>query len=300
MPYPESLIQEIATRHGLSGSVSLMPDGGMVNEAWSIGGTHILRIVREGRDAECDDEAARESAIVPLLVEAGVTTPRLVASDWTSGPRPYTVYEMAQGELLGFSKLRYEHFMPACKQIGRELARLHRIEVTDEVRARLREQDPIDVAKWVGRSIEKGALSQAEADEVLDFAKRLLAIKGTPLQPCLIHEDVHPWNVMVDASLGGLTALIDWGDATYGDRARDFATMPLPCVPAMLDGYCEAGGLVDDAFVARSIVVGLNTALWEARTPEMCSFERHWWRMPPGGWSEIKQLVERHWPNLTS
>ena len=67
MPYSVDLIQSIAERHGVSGDPKLMPKGGMVNEAWAIGEEHILRIVEEGKDAECDDESPREAAVVPLV-----------------------------------------------------------------------------------------------------------------------------------------------------------------------------------------------------------------------------------------
>jgi hypothetical protein len=66
--------------------------------------------------------------------------------------------------------------------------------------------------------------------------------------------------------------------------------MPLPCVPDMLDGYAEAGGRADMALVARSLVVGMSVALFETSTPEMADFDRNWWRMPPGGWPEMKAL----------
>jgi aminoglycoside phosphotransferase (APT) family kinase protein len=99
---------------------------------------------------------------------------------------------------------------------------------------------------------------------------------------------------MCDAETGALTAVIDWGDATLGDPARDFAAMPLQCVPAMLESY----GAVDIAFIARSLVVGLNVALWEVRAADIMTPERHWWRMPPGGWEETKSLIARQWPAL--
>src|SRR5688572_29493172 len=78
VPYPVELIRDIASRHGIEGDVRLLPDGGMVNEAWRIGEDAILRIVRPEMDQECDTEAAREAAVVPLTRAAGVRTPKLL------------------------------------------------------------------------------------------------------------------------------------------------------------------------------------------------------------------------------
>ena len=324
MPYPVELIQSIADRHGLSGDLSLLPKGGMVNEAWSIGDTHILRIVAEGGDAECDTEVAREGAVVPLLVAAGMRTPRLIAADMEFAPRPYTIYERAGGELLGFCKLPHERFESAYPQIGRELALLHRVAIPDAVLPSLRTDLPINVPMWVGRSLEAGAISQQDADDIAETAARWIEIGGPMPALRLIHNDVHPWNLMCDTATCALTAIIDWGDATLGDPARDFAAMPLSCVPAMLEGYSELWSGPPDlhdrelwsgppdlhdrelwcgspdlrAFVARSLVVGLNVALWEVRAADIMTPERHWWRMPPGGWSEMKSLVAQYWPGL--
>jgi len=296
VPYPESLIRQIADRHGLVGGLELLPKGGMVNEAWAIGEGHILRIVIEGGDPECDTEAAREGVVVPLLVGAGMKAPRLIAADMEFAPRPYTIYERAGGELLGFCKLPHVRFETAFAQIGRELSILHQVAVPDDVLPSLRTDRPVDVPKWVGKSLEAGAISQQDANEITETAARWIEIGGPIPELRLIHNDIHPWNLMGDPTSGALTAIIDWGDATLGDPARDFAAMPLPCVPAMLESY----GAVDQAFLARALVVGLNVALWEVRATDIMTPERHWWRMPPGGWAEMKSLVAEFWPDLTA
>ena len=305
MPYPESLIRSIADRHGLVGSIELLPKGGMVNEAWAIGDAHILRIVMEGRDAECDTEAAREGVVVPLLVEAGVTTPRLVAADTEFAPRPYTIYERAPGELIGFSPHGYAHYEEAWRQLGRDYIALHGIQMTDAMKEHVTSAEAVDVEKWVGKALDKSAITREEARDILLTAEKWASIGGTPPAPRLVHNDVHPWNLMGDPTTGRLTAILDWGDASLGDPARDFAMMPLQCVPAMLEGYRErelqSASRTQDfslALAARALVVGLSVALFEVRTPEMSEFERKWWRMPPGGWSEMKSLVAALWPEI--
>ncbi len=318
VPYPESFIREIADRHGLVGGLELLPKGGMVNEAWAIGDGHILRIVMEGRDPVCDTEAPREAVVVPLLNRAGVTTPRLVAADMEFAPRPYTIYERAPGELIGFSAHSYGHYEKAWRQLGRDYVALHSVAVTDAMTAHVTPAEAVDVAKWVGKAFDKNAITRADADDIVWTAAKWALIGGPMPAPCLVHNDVHPWNLMGDPATGRLTAILDWGDASLGDRARDFAMMPLQCVPAMLEGYresslqtasLEGSGQGDrtlgttsvegsQSLVARALVVGLSVALFEVRTPEMSEFDRRWWRMPPGGWPEMKSLVAELFPDL--
>lgn len=290
MPYSLDLIQSIAKRHGFAGEPKLLPKGGMVNEAWAIGDAHILRIVEEGKDAECDDESPREAVIVPLVVDAGITAPRLNAADSEFAPRPYTIYEMARGELIGFSRHDYAHFAPAFRQMGRDAVTLHRLPIDDSVRAVLRDPESYDYDKWIVRSVERGAIDQATANDIEQTVAHWREVGGEPAVECIIHNDLHPWNVIGDPVTGELAAILDWGDTSLGDPARDFAMLPLPCVPAMLDGYLAAGGTIDAAIVARSLVVGMSVALFEVSTPEMAEFDRRWWRMPSGGWPEMKAL----------
>lgn len=59
-----------------------------------------------------------------------------------------------------------------------------------------------------------------------------------------IHDDIHPMNIMCSAE-GELLALIDWGDAGWGDPTLDFAGIPLEAVPSALEGYeAEAPGVL--------------------------------------------------------
>src|SRR6185503_1281239 len=114
-----------------TGEPELLPAGGMVNEAWRIG-DHILRIclAEEGKD-----EAEREAAVVPVVVEAGLKVPRLIAYDLNPNivPWPYTIYERASGVLLGYCELEPAKLKESYREIGREIARIVRIPVSDEL-----------------------------------------------------------------------------------------------------------------------------------------------------------------------
>jgi aminoglycoside phosphotransferase (APT) family kinase protein len=62
---------------------------------------------------------------------------------------------------------------------------------------------------------------------------------------------------------GGLRALIDWGDAGWGDPTLDFAAVPLDSISAALEGYDQTerlGGYPE----ARIIWDHLHNALEDA------------------------------------
>src|SRR4029079_5652413 len=114
----------------------------------------------------------------------------------------------------------------------------------------------------------------------------------------LVHKDIHPWNLMVDAKAYELTAILDWGDARMGEGSSEFAAMPLAAVPPMFQGYASAGESVDERMIAKSLYAGLGLSLWEVRDGDMQRYKREWWRMPLGGWAELKQFMLDNYPIL--
>jgi aminoglycoside phosphotransferase (APT) family kinase protein len=296
VPYSLDTIVRIACRHGLTGEPELLPGGGMVNQAWRIG-DHILRIcvIEEGKD-----EAAREAALAPLVQGAGVLAPRLVALETESDefPAPYTIYERAKGTLLGYCPFGPERLKSTYRQIGREIAKIGRIAVPPDVRAILREERGLDPWRGLAKALAGGYVSREHGEEIARWLDATDSAVGVPESQTLIHMDIHPWNVFVDAEADELTAIIDWGDCSWGDPAIEFASMPAAAVPEMLAGYREEGGLADDGFILRALRNGLCAAFWElANLPER-EFDRRWWRMPPGGWPEMHASIRKYWPQL--
>ncbi len=149
------------------------------------------------------------------------------------------------GETLGLTKLACHQRADAWRGVGRELARLH---------LRVREcADPDGYLDQPGRDQNIGAVVKrlVDAGRVdTDVARRIEGLTdelrshiAEPLETRFIHDDVHPMNVMCAAS-GELLAMIDWGDAGWGDPSLDFAAIPLDDIPSALEGYeAEAAGL---------------------------------------------------------
>jgi Ser/Thr protein kinase RdoA (MazF antagonist) len=128
--------------------------------------------------------------------------------------------------------------MSVWHDVGRELARLHRrvrrCEDPDEwLDSPARE---LDVEGRIGRLVETGRLSHAMAADVTRLFADLEPVLGGEPPPRFLHGDMHDGNVLCAGS-GELKAIIDWGDAGWGDSALDFATIPTSMVPAALAGY---------------------------------------------------------------
>jgi len=92
--------------------------------------------------------------------------------------------------------------------------------------------------------VETGTLGIDVARRVEELAKELDSGAAETIGARFIHDDVSPMNIMCTTA-GELLAIIDWGDAGWGDPTLDFAAMPLGAVPAALAGHEEeAPGLL--------------------------------------------------------
>jgi hygromycin-B 7''-O-kinase len=293
MPYPLELIQAIAAHHNLSGDVAKMPDSGMVNEAWLIGDDIVLRILQQ---EDTDDEALRESKVVPLVRSAGVSSPELIAADLSCSiaPRPYTIYRRAHGVLLGSIEEAPHLFEALYRKLGHEIAEIHKTEVPDELVPILRNGSTFDVGDQLKKCSDVGIVDNSSRKEIERWISRLDSVRGEGAQGTLLHQDIHPWNLFADPGTRELTAIIDWGDAALGDASTEFASMPLLAMQPMLNGYREAGGSINEGFIARALAIGLSLSLWEIRALPPDRFQRQWWRFPADGWP----AVWRHFHDL--
>lgn len=94
-----------------------------------------------------------------------------------------------------------------------------------------------------------------------------------------LHNDVQLTNVMVHD--GRYQALIDWGDAGWGDPTLDFRSLPARTVRYALEGYREVG-LPD----GNDTIGGRIT--WDHLSKALCHLERgpvpgrKEWNRPPG------------------
>jgi aminoglycoside phosphotransferase (APT) family kinase protein len=269
-----------------------MAASGMVNEAWMLDDRYVLRITIV---EEAYDEADREAWVVPLARAAGVRSPELLVADTSRAlvDAPYTIYERATGELLGHLANNPAEFMPTYRELGREMALMHTIEIPEQLRPRLHKTFTyVDDAK-VEKTLECGKIDEVEAREIHKWIARLNELIEDRSRRAFLHQDIHPWNMFVDPKTKELTAIIDWGDAAWGDPAGEFSSMPLIAMPEMFAGYEEAGGVIDDSMKARALIFGLGLEMWELRELDTARFNRNWWRHPVGGFDEALAIFNK-------
>ena len=239
------LIDAMFARHGVSGPWEPLPSTGLANLIYATRDA-VLRVATDHPDGLVD--ARTESVAAPVARAAGILTPRLIAFDDTRTlvGRPFSLWERVHGETLGLMNLPSCQMADIWRDVGRELARLHLL---------VREcADPDGYLDDPGRERDLDAVLKPLVDARridLDTAQSVGGLIAD-LRPHLdgqvdvrfIHNDVHPMNVMCSTT-GVLLAIIDWGDAGWGDPTLDFAAIPLEALSFARAGYdAEAPGLL--------------------------------------------------------
>jgi aminoglycoside phosphotransferase (APT) family kinase protein len=249
---PDDAIEAMFRAHGVAGAWEVLPATGVAN---TIYGTKdvVLRVATDHPDGVSD--ARTESVAAPVALAAGIRTPRLLAFDDTRRivDRPYSLWERVKGGTLGLVAPDGRSALSAWAEVGRELARLHAcvdacpdpnnwLEVTED-------DDAFDKRSF---DAALGALPPADAHRIDEWLAHLQPMVGQAARR-FVHNDVHAMNVMCDAGREYL-ALIDWGDAGWGDPALDFSDLPTEVVVTAFEAYeTEAGGaaVLDDGMMAR-------------------------------------------------
>jgi Ser/Thr protein kinase RdoA (MazF antagonist) len=243
-PEPAS-IDAIFERYGVGGPWRPLPSTGLANAIYATASV-VLRVATDHPDAVAD--ARTESVAAPAARAAGIQTPQLIAFDDTRTlvDRPFSLWERVHGEPLGQLALDPRRAREAWTRVGRELARLHlRVLACPDPKRFLDQpwREP-DVAARLAPVVDAGRLTVADARRIEQFAAALQPHLVEPDRPRFLHNDLHPMNVLC-STRGALRAIIDWGDAGWGDPALEFAAVPIDAMPWTLEGYTvEAPGLL--------------------------------------------------------
>ena len=227
----------VAEQYGVAPS-DVMPVAvqGQVNLTLLLGDELVLRLPRTSRAEEL---LAKESRVIPLVRDAGVPTPELVDYDATRqhASVPYMVLRRAHGEPLAARTLDSSGRRRTLGALGEILRALHEI--------RMHQVDPLDVVpepytfslpELFDRLVGAGEIGSAQLVRLREQFERLRPDGPSHADPVLLHRDVIPSNVMVDAA-GEVSALLDWGCTEWGSPARDLVGLPLEALPDLLSGY---------------------------------------------------------------
>ncbi len=235
-PDPE-LIDAMFAKHGVPGPWEILPTTGVANHIFATRDV-VLRVPTNHPDGVVD--ARTESVAAPVAHAAGILTPRLIAfdDDQTLVERPFSLWERVHGETLGLTSLSSDLTANVWRGVGRELARLHlRVRECADPEGYLDNPERSqDVDAIVKRLVNAKRLSIATAAQVERLADDLRPHIATNTEMRFIHDDIHAMNIMCSAE-GKLLAIIDWGDAGWGDPALDFTAIPFDAVWPTLEGY---------------------------------------------------------------
>jgi aminoglycoside phosphotransferase (APT) family kinase protein len=225
----------------------------------------VLRVATDHPDAVVD--ARTESVAAPVARAAGVLTPRLIAFDDTRSivDRPFSLWERVHGATLGDWELSWDARQEVWRAVGQQIARLH-----DGVRSC---PDPDGYLEDTRRELRLDPVLRQFADsrpgsgELVREIERLIAelapfVSRWAGPDCFVHNDLHEWNILCGRE-GGLAAVLDWGDAGWGDPALDFAAIPLERLNAALEGYGQVERLGEHP-EARFVWDRLHNALEDA------------------------------------
>jgi aminoglycoside phosphotransferase (APT) family kinase protein len=255
-------VDDILSHHGLHEPWVILPATGVANRIYATA-TAVLRVATDHADAVAD--ARTESVAAPIARAAGVPVPQLLAFDDTRVlvDRPYSIWERIHGETLGLLPANPSRDRETWRAIGRQLAVLHsRVTAAPDPRGWLdRPERNLDLAKRLATVAADATIDAATAARIEKWIESLRPAVTASTARCFLHNDMHTMNVMCREE-GKLLALLDWGDAGWGDPTLEFAQVPLAAVPWVMAGYeSEAPGLLGECPEAQVIWDKLDYAL---------------------------------------
>jgi aminoglycoside 2''-phosphotransferase len=194
--------------------------------AWLLNGRDVVRVPKHDRAARA---LAREACLLAAIGDAlPVAVPQPETIECADG-FVFAVHECLSGLELtrGLWRSRPEPIRgEIARTVGRLLDALHRLDPAIGASCGLDVIDHrADALSLRGRLAGvAGSSVPGPLREALDGRLGRYAAGGPEwsYEPRLLHADVSPGHVLVDADDGRVTGVIDWGDAAIGDPARDF------------------------------------------------------------------------------
>lgn len=248
-------IDEILNVCGMNGPWKPLHATGVANRIYATRDV-VIRVAQEHPEALRD--AKTESVAAPVAYAAGVLTPRLLVFDDSKEllDGPYSVWERVNGETLGLLSSNPRSMPHTWHQVGHQLALLHvRVSQCDDPKGYLHEpQRSMNLKSLLDKLASTGRICRYLEKEISLLIHKLQAAVREEAKRCFLHSDISAMNIMCTRS-DKLLALIDWGDAGWGDPTFEFARIPLLAIPYVLEGYREvAPDLLDGTTLKERII----------------------------------------------
>ncbi len=252
-------IDEILDACGMIGPWEPLEATGVANRIYATKDV-VIRIAKEHQEALRD--ARTESIAAPVAYAAGVLTPRLLVFD-ESGKlldQPYSIWERVHGETLGLISKDPDSMPNTWRQVGHQMALLHvNVKPFQDAKKYLHEPErDLNLKALLDKLVSTDHFRKNLEKEISALIVELRPAVLEESKICFLHSDVKDMNIMCTRS-DDLLALIDWGDAGWGDPTFDFRPIPLLAIPTVLEGYKEvAPDLLDRTLKERIIWDKLN------------------------------------------
>lgn len=236
---------------------------------------------------------AEEFALLKAAREAGVSAPEPFWLASGEGPlgRPFYLMSKAEGVALGPKVVRDTRLggdrRALAERLGRELAKIHSIEPPRTDLAFLGEP-PRDPARSFIEEYRAHLDKLGQPRPALEWALRWLErnLPPPPERITLLHNDFRTGNYMLDEE--GLTAILDWEFAGWGDPAADLGWFCAACWRFSRPDL-EAGGIASREDFYRGYEAESGRSIDEARV-------RYWEVAAHVRWGVIAvQQGRRHW-----
>ncbi len=211
--------------------------GGAIQENWlvRVDGHPVEYVLRTDSAATIRSSHSRaaEFAIVQTAHAAGVRTPRAVlfCDDSSVFGKPFALYEKIAGVALGPRIVRDMTLggdrIALTKTLGHELAKIHRI-TPDHPALGFLGAHPDDPARAHIARLRNILDAMNIKRPALDWGLRWLQLHLPQAERIsLVHSDFRTGNYLIDST--GLTAILDWEFAHWGDPHFDIAWFCAKC-----------------------------------------------------------------------
>lgn len=226
----EALASAVLALRGFSpDGLSRSPHEGIVNEVWMTA-SHVVRI---NKDPELIEDCFTEAVAAPAAWKAGALTPEplFFSSGDNLTARPYSIFARARGVNLASAPPLSdpEGFF---RSLAREMRVFHQMILTvSDPDERLDPAWLVTVDDIRDKAVHPACL--AFTSRANDLAEALDGPQWPGFAFC--HQDLHPENILAEGGL--LTAILDWGDAGWGDPACDLRFIPARHMKAAWEAY---------------------------------------------------------------
>jgi aminoglycoside phosphotransferase (APT) family kinase protein len=232
-------VDEILRQYGIPGPWKTLAATGLANRIYATKDI-ILRIASDHPEGISD--ARTESVAAPIAKTAGVLTPRLIAFDDSRklSDRPFSLWEKVNGLTLGNIADNTRRMPKTWREIGHQLALLHTNvnECPDPYHYLDHPEREFGLDTKITRYLSSSRIGKDIGKELVAIIKQIRPYIDTETISCFIHNDIHDMNIMCDNN-DTLMAIIDWGDAGWGDPVLEFTQVPFAAIPLIVDGYRE-------------------------------------------------------------